>query len=251
MRGHLFWLIVAIVIAAIALLHLREGTTRAQQAPARAGWRQTAPGIEVRKLGDERNPTIAVRVDPARCRIRVVDAHQRKAQQGSTAQKVCPPNGAAINASFFADDLTPIGLVIADGKKTRPLRNDAGWGIFLLRQGRPEIISAKNARVLNVTQAAQSKPRLVIAGNIPSFKSQPPAYRSAVGVDKQSRLLLAASNGLYSLEGWAHLCRDDLGCVNALNLDGGPSAQLAVRGKYPQNVEGGWDVPVLITVEPK
>jgi uncharacterized protein YigE (DUF2233 family) len=251
MRSRFFWLIIAVGLAGFAFLQLRQEAPRAQQTPARAGWRQTAPGIEVRMLGDTQTGVIAVRVDPERCRIRVVDAHKGKPRQGASAGQVCPRDGAAINASFFDEALSPIGLLIADEKKIRPLRDDNGWGVFRLRNGRPEIVSAAGCRLQGVTQAVECKPRLVINGKVPTFKAQAPSFRSAVGVDSQGRLLLIASRGLYTLEQWALLCRDDLYCVNALNLDGGPSTQLTVRGKYPHAIPGGWNVAVLMTAAPK
>ena len=216
-------------------------------------WREVAPGIELRQLTNTVDGTkldvVAARAEPAQCQLRVVNVYHNLQDASALSEEVCPRRGAAINASFFGEDLRPLGLLIADGRKYVPPHTTGAWGVFWLRHGRPGLVPTPDHIPDDVTQAVQCKPRLVIAGMIPRFKQQVAARRSAVGLDAHGRIILAASRTPMSLDAWARCLRDQLGCVDALNLDGGPSTQLAVRGRATATVPGGWGVPVFLTVE--
>ena len=254
----------ALVIAAGCIVylahHLGQPSTQAgsQQRPGSPRtWQPVAPGIEVRsfiRMG-ERGPAeiLAVRVNPERCRIRVVDARRDFGDAAATSDQVCPPRGAAINGSFFADGTSrrPLGLLICDRRAIQSHILGDQWGVFAVTEDRAAIIRSRDPLPVAVTQALQAKPRLVIAGRIPHFKQQPAACRSAVGLDRKGRVFLAATDDFLTLAEWASCMRDSLECVDALNLDGGPSTQLTVRGRRSSAVRGGWPVPVLIAVEPR
>jgi hypothetical protein len=245
-------LLLMVGLAAGAVFAVRAAWTRARSAGV-CEWRETAAGIEVGslRLREARARVTAVRADLARCDLRVVDAHKGVTNAGAMAPEVCPRTGAAINASFFTDDLTPLGLLIVDGERTNPVHPPDGWGFLVLRGGRAWIVAASNRVARGAAQAVQSKPRLVIDGQIPAFKPQGGYPRSAAGVDSEGRLVLAATAGRLTLEEWAACLRDDLECANALNLDGGPSTQLAVRGRVSADVPGQWRVPVFLTITPR
>jgi uncharacterized protein YigE (DUF2233 family) len=254
-KRHIF--IIGILLIAVAGYPFLQASLRAarDQRAAASAWRQAGPGFEVRAfsrasgLGPAR--VLVVRVDPARCRIRVVHAGKNVSSSEATADKVCPPRGAAVNASFFAEEpfFKPIGLLICDGKKLQPRLRNADWGIFLVTKKRALVASSREALPAGILQAVESKPRLVLNGKMLRFKPQAEAKRAAVGVDAQGRVILAATEGLLSLEEWARCLREDLNCTNALNLDGGPSAQLTVKGKQSHTIKGGWPVPVFIVAE--
>jgi uncharacterized protein YigE (DUF2233 family) len=191
---------------------------------------------------------VAVRVRPARCRIRVVKVNKAT---GGRAEEVCPARGAAINASFFAEKpfMQPLGLLVCDGRRLQGRSAKGEWGAFLVRKRGAVIIKSGESMPAGVIAGVEARPRLVIKGEIPGFKPQPAARRSAVGVDAKGRVVLAASEGFLTLEQWAAVMASDLNCPNALNLDGGPSTQLCVRGKVTETVKGGWPVPVVIVVD--
>lgn len=222
-------------------------------------WREAAPGLETRefteKLGSRSVSVAVARIDPARWTLRVTDRHQGKVGAGAMVGDVCPSPGAAINASFFDENVAPLGLLIIDGRQRYPRHPVRGWpgggGLFVVRKGKPSIIAHTAQVPAGAEYAVQCWPRLVIAGKIPKFKQRPAALRSAVGIDAAGRVLFAATTGSLTFEEWAAFLRDDLGCTEALNLDGGPSTQLAVRGKKNITIPGGWPVPVLITAEKK
>ena len=213
-------------------------------------WQVTAPGLTVRTVHPLPDVTvIAVRAD-ATCRIRVVDAHHGAQGVGRWAADVCPANGAAINASYFTRELAPLGLLIIDGRQTQPPRGKPFWATFMIRHGKPALALTQDISLRGVTQAVECQPRLVVGRQIQHFKQQPATARSAVGLDAAGRAIFAATANGLTLEQWAACLRDDLGCIDALNFDGGPSTQLAVRGKIALSIPGGWEVPIFITVSP-
>ena len=139
---------------------------------------------------------------------------------------------------------------MVDGRKEQTFFPQYTWGMFYIQDGAPHLALSEGRLPNGVTQAIECKPRLVVNGVLQTFKPQPSAARSAVGLDADGRLLLAATKGFLTLEQWAACLRDGLGCVDALNLDGGPSTQLTVHGDVPLYLPGGWKVPVLLTVAP-
>lgn len=219
-------------------------------------WQAVANGIELGHVtvgaGADAVTVVAVRVNPHHCALRVVDYWSGGKRAVKTAADACPKTGAALNAGFFDEHGDPMGLLIEDGKRVRKAITSSNWGVFLLINGHtPRIQLASAPLPCGVTQAVECKPRLVINGAIPNFKAASPTRRSAIGIDAQGRMLLAATDGRLTMEQWATCLRDNLGCRNALNLDGGPSTQLAVRGKVQQTINGGWGMPVFIIAAPK
>jgi len=217
-------------------------------------WQAAMPGMDVRTLYWKTEYWFArvavVRAEPARCVVRVLECHGRLAGAGARAGMVCPWPGAAINASYFAEDLTPIGLLVTNGRHLASRYPIGSWGAFWVRAGQPALLMTPDVLPHDVTQALECKPRLVVAGRIPHFLPQPPARRSAVGMDAQGRIVLAATDARLTLDQWAACMRNGLRCVEALNLDGGPSTQLAVRGAVPIDIYGGGAVPVFVTIAP-
>jgi uncharacterized protein YigE (DUF2233 family) len=225
-------------------------------------WQPVASGIETctftwnGKLqpitGHNNLPDIvAVRIDPARTHLRVVDTLPRFGAAGATADQVCPKRGAAINASFFSADheRNPLGLLISNGKRLQRRVPNADWGTFFVTARGARIIKSRDKLPTGVLEAVEAKPRLVVAGECMRFKPQGPSRRSAVAIDGRGRVFLVASDMPLTLEEWAKCLRDGFGCAHALNFDGGPSTQIAVSGSQPHHLPGGWPVPVLLVAE--
>jgi len=249
------WLIFVALMAWIWLAGCAQAPATAQKSmaalPFGTTWQPVAPHIAVRSLtwnaASGATPVAVVRADIAHCMLKVVTA---SGSAGTQAETVCPAHGAAINAGFFDEQMQPIGLLIAAGKRLKPQRKDDGWGMFLWRPGHAQILTGTARVPAATTQAVQCKPRLVIAGQVPTFKPQSATRRSAIGLDGHGHLYLAATDGALTLEEWAACLHDGLGCPNALNLDGGPSTQLALRGKVTYSMTGA-EVPVFLTVAGK
>jgi uncharacterized protein YigE (DUF2233 family) len=146
----------------------------------------------------------------------------------------------AMNAGMYRDDFTPIGLYIEHGAELRPadtteIKGSPGKvpnfykkpnGVFLLGDNGAEILTTDEflKRRLKAAFATQSGPMLVIEGKLhPALipGSTDRTRRSGVGVCGSGIVRFAISDGDVNFHDFARLFRDELGCPNALFLDGG------------------------------
>ena len=222
-------------------------------------WRQAAPGLYQRTVtgytitGPVR--VTAVRAETASWQLHVIDAHHGQQGAGGSALRLCPPTGAIINANFFNENnLDPIGLVIARGKTVSPLRREHGWfgkwGIFYVSPAGAEIIPAEQPLPAGVTEAIQAGPLLVTQGILTTNPLRQYAPRAAIGLDADGHIIFAVAEGYVSFVQWASCLRDRLGCRSALNLDGGPSAQLAFHGATSYYTPDTVTVPLFLQLIP-
>lgn len=244
------WVLVTVAVSYLAIsafLNARPRRTAAEDLQTHA-----PPVFEILTPAER---ITAVRFDLQRVTVRVADYNHGRPHAGALAEQACPDHGAAINAVFFAEDWTPLGLILVDGTRISRRMQNSGWpgkwGYFVMRKGRPSILVDTVPPPKGTELLLQCGPRLVIDGAIPKFKDRPTARRSAVGIDAQGRLLFAVADRAITFEQWAATLHDDLGCIDALNLDGGPSTQLSVHGPTDVAVAGGWKVPVFLTAEAK
>lgn len=229
-------------LAALIILGFRSFGARAD-----GGWQQLENGIEVR--------TISRRSGLSTQTITAVRARANRVHVGSGSILRAPDwvknRGAiaAINGGYFDDNTKAIGLRIADGKRTNNFYPRANWGVFTIRDGQAAITHTRDYKGSPTTQQAmQCGPRLVVNGKVTDLKPQW-ARRSGIGIQANGDVVLAVSDGSMVFEDWAKVWADDLGCRDALNLDGGPSTQLTVAAaKNPVNVRGGWPVPDAILI---
>ncbi|MBL8917336.1 MAG: phosphodiester glycosidase family protein [Myxococcaceae bacterium] len=146
------------------------------------------------------------------------------------------------NAGIFEPDFTPTGLLVRDGLTVRPLNRAAGEGNFFLRPNGVFQLDARGARVLEtseytgegVTLATQSGPLLLHRGAVhPAFKpsSANRVIRSGVGVRDARTVVFVISRDLVTLYDFAVLFRDQLGCPDALYLDG------IISGQWTEGLE--------------
>lgn len=218
-----------------------------------AGWRQAAPGLSYRTLrlpaSDANGSAVlhVLRVHPQHYRIALLTAGEG---QTATVREMAERSGAvaAINGGFFDERFRPLGLRVSRGRQLHPLRR-ANWGVFLIRSGKAAIVHTRDYRPAGVTEALQCGPRLVVNGQPTQLKPQS-ARRACIAIDRQGRILLAVSHGadVDATRLARLLCtpeaRGGLGCRDALNLDGGPSAQLyASAGDLRLDLQGTWGVP--------
>jgi uncharacterized protein YigE (DUF2233 family) len=235
----------------------------ARQAPAlesvgavaqQDSWREISPGVQMRRwhvtVEGLRVPIVAVRAAASRFRV---DAG---ATLDVAAWRRRLTGTAVVNGGFFDTDGRTLGLRISRGKQVSPLRK-ADWGVFY--------VSPKGARIVHtrdwagwsrrvkarVREAVQCGPRLVVDGRVLHLKPQW-ARRTGLGVMRDGRVVMAVAEDEMSFRSWAALWarRDGLNCVDALNLDGGGSTQIAIRtAKTIYDVSGAWPVPDVITVK--
>ena len=154
-----------------------------------------------------------------------------------------PLVAVATNAGIFTPSISPGGLLVSDGEVLRALNLADGAGNFhLMPNGVFEIRDDGTAAVVGSTAydaagvvfATQSGPALVLGGVIhPEFveESTNLAFRSGVGVSTDgSTVYLVLSWSLTNFYDFATLFTDELGCDDALYLDGNVS-RMWVQGQ--------------------
>jgi uncharacterized protein YigE (DUF2233 family) len=143
----------------------------------------------------------------------------------------------AANAGIYDGDFAPLGLYVEDGKAQVPLNlahgNPASGNFSLLPNGVFAIYPDGHAAVRTSADfkadgkrpqwATQSGPMLVIDGKVnPAFvhDSDSLKWRSGVCARTPRKVVFAISEGPVNFHTFARLFRDELGCRDALFLDG-------------------------------
>jgi uncharacterized protein YigE (DUF2233 family) len=144
----------------------------------------------------------------------------------------------AMNAGMYDRAGQPLGLYIENGQQRRGINTKGGSGNFFLQpagifsQGkegevRVETLDAYRKRGAAPRFATQSGPMLLIGGRLHP-KIQPNGtsrhYRNGVGVVNAQTAWFVISESRVSLGTFARFFRDELGCPNALYLDGAVSS---------------------------
>jgi len=149
----------------------------------------------------------------------------------------------AVNGGFFEGNGSyfPIGLLFARGKKINPLSSD--WdhsGVFYITSVAEDSYGICNKNSFydsDVTEAIQSYPILVWGGKPYVLnKDDEETSRSAIALDSDGNIMIIAtetgmSGGISLYEFSRALLRLNFDCRKALNLDGGSSTQLYVKGR--------------------
>ncbi|GJD33974.1 phosphodiester glycosidase family protein [Methylobacterium aerolatum] len=147
----------------------------------------------------------------------------------------------AMNGGMYDKDQAPVGLYVEDGRELHPVSTADGPGNFHLKPNGVFYVKGDRAGVLDTPHylrarmkpdfATQSGPMLVIDGQIhPKISADGPSQkiRNGVGVrDGGHVAVFAISERPVSFGAFARLFRDDLGCRNALFLDGSVSSLYA------------------------
>lgn len=167
----------------------------------------------------------------------------------------------AMNAGMFDDHQRPIGLYIEDGRRLVDANTRSGYGNFHMKPNGVFYWSGDRAGVMETRQflaqrpaarfATQSGPMLVIDGSIhPRFlpDSTSRKVRNGVGVRDRHTVVFAISDGPVTFHEFATLFRDQLGCDNALFLDGSLSALYAPG--FGRTGMGSWYGPIVGVVAP-
>ncbi|WP_084102834.1 phosphodiester glycosidase family protein [Demequina sp. NBRC 110051] len=160
----------------------------------------------------------------------------------------------ATNAGIFSDDLTPGGLLIADGEELSAVNLREGGGnfhllpnaVFAVREDATAEVTESHefnpAAGSTVTQATQSGPALLLDGDVhPEFTegSANLAVRNGVGVSPDGdTVYLAISLSLTNLWDFAGLFAEQLGVDDALYLDGDISTLWVAGDGEPGPLDG-------------
>lgn len=166
---------------------------------------------------------------------------QPYASLGTLAEKQGPRLSFAMNAGMYDRSEAPVGLYVEEGRELKQLSTAEGPGNFHLKPNGVFFVKGERAGVLDTARyqrarmkpdfATQSGPMLVIDGQIhPKISSDGPSQkiRNGVGVREDGRTaVFAISERPVTFGAFARLFRDDLGCRNALFLDGSVSSLYA------------------------
>lgn len=173
----------------------------------------------------------------------------------------------AMNAGMYHEDLSPVGLLVEDGREVSRIQTGEGEGNFFLKpngvfmlgkDGRPAILetTAYAAARPEAEYATQSGPMLLIDGALhPRFEANGTSryVRNGVGVRDRRTAVFAISLSEVSFGSFARLFRDALGCRDALYFDGVVSAmsngrETIIDGGYPTGpIVAVWAKPAAAT----
>jgi len=140
----------------------------------------------------------------------------------------------AMNAGMYDKDQAPVGLYVEGGHEMKHVSTADGPGNFHLKPNGVFWVKGERAGVLDTPHylrakirpdyATQSGPMLVIDGQIhPKISADGPSQkiRNGVGVVEDGHVaVFAISERPVTFGAFARLFKDDLGCRNALFLDG-------------------------------
>lgn len=168
----------------------------------------------------------------------------------------------ATNAGIFEPGLLPTGLFVSEGVEYAPLNTRAGAGNFYLEPNGVFVVDPEGRAAVRPTRehggavrlATQSGP-LVLADGAPHplFNADSPnrRVRSGVGVDPRDRRVvwLALSDAPVRFHEMAMFFRDELGCSEALYLDGVISGMMG-RGLPEELARPGPFAGLLVATVP-
>jgi uncharacterized protein YigE (DUF2233 family) len=164
---------------------------------------------------------------------------------------------AVINANYFDEQERPLGLLKTN--RSRPhsglSKSSLFTGVFGLRDDRAFISHRDELALEGVKEAIQAGPLLLNKGT-PLTVTRGAARqsrRSLVGIDRDQKLVIAVTDTFTGGLTWVELQEffdsqvGQVRTVDLLNLDGGGSAQLYVKGPtLEEHVPGATPVPVAI-----
>lgn len=148
----------------------------------------------------------------------------------------------AMNAGMYMTDLRPMGLTVIDGQQVVPLNTRTGRTNFYSQPNGVFYVSGQLAGILSTadyqrakikpTLATQSGPMLVrgsriIRSAVVSPSSTSTYMRNAVCVFNPWQVAFVITNKPMTMYKFAQLLVDDMGCKEALYLDGAISSLYA------------------------
>lgn len=192
--------------------------------------------------------------------LRVIRAQEYGMKRASVKTLVNKSHAVfGINANFFDQNFSPLGLVLSSGRIFQGIHAGGKTltGIFQMTSNGPRIIQRTEFTPMHVLEAVQAGPRL-ISGNIPvlGIREQGSQRRSGVCIDSEQNLIFYISpdaltgSSISDLQNL--LTRSEIGCRDALNLDGGGSAQIYAKTVSEEFDFPGLDeVPVILALIPQ
>lgn len=158
---------------------------------------------------------------------------------------------AVINGIYFGKDFTPLGIAYVNGQEYANGNRKQARGYFSIdRTGKIQVTESlpnkKRYKFVIGTQPLLVKDSEVHKQAKEKRYSGFVAYRSAIGT-KEDDVCFAVSANPLEMQVWAELLRDNR-YRGALNLDGGPISQLAVRRDGNISVYGSWNEETRLVI---
>lgn len=218
-------------------------------------WRQIATGVSYRKLTIATD-TVNVNLYALKTNLKQAVLHPILSKHPSSAKTMAETTGAiaTINANFFDATTSPLGLVVSAKKSLHPVKVISWWGVFCVSGGVASVFTSSSYQDGICDEAIEAGPRLVVNGDVVAKLKDEHSRKTAIGITPQGEVILVASDLPITTTRLANVLRTPesqggLGCVNALNLDGGSSSQIFVKaGDFELNMPGFAAVPVGLGV---
>lgn len=223
------------LVAVAWLLLLAPGTTKA----AHNEWKIVGAGIAFREatiVGPSffSSSLIFLQVDLRKNRLGILRAAEAGKVRSDVATLAEKSHAIiAINANFFVQDGAPLGLVVSRGILHNKMHKGGSTltGVFQASLSEAKIVRRSDFRPAGVVEAVQAGPILLKNGKpLGPIKDSSYSRRAGVCIDKAGDLIIfCTSGGLLGItlgQLQEALTRKEIGCVDAINFDGGGSAQL-------------------------
>lgn len=140
---------------------------------------------------------------------------------------------ALTNAGIYEPGFVPTGLLVQQGIERQPLNLRDGEGNFYLKPNGVFYLSAAGARIVEssgfegraeeVILALQSGPLLLSRGAVHAAFNEHSSncrLRSGIGIRPDGAIMVAISRGAISFHDFSRHFLEELGCTDALYLDG-------------------------------
>jgi Phosphodiester glycosidase len=242
-----------------------------------APWKRIAPGVDAAPAaelgGDAAWAARVVLIDPAKVRL-LVRYDPSRPTLGEWRRRY-PAALAIVNGSFYSRDgadVRPTCELVSDGKRVKGAgcqRQDALYFASIAREDPapagpvsrepkasrppPRFIAPADFRAEDWKEAMKSFPALVRGGAAacsgPNYCAES-SRTAAVAQLKDGKILLFASQWPAIRREVARWLAEQVGVVDALNLDGGPEATLALKDEAAEDSIGGLGVglPIVLIV---
>ncbi len=239
------------------------------QAEDKHGWTSISSGTQYREVfygsGDDKRRVHQLRFKSQSHQLRLLWAKDSK-NKSLSAQDFRQRSGAlaVVNGGYFDRDLSPMGYQRDAKRVVSPTiwREGLFGGVFAIPKGSdlPAMVMSRDDFIPeNYSFAIQCGPRLVYRSKaMTGIYADPAARRTAIGVDREGRLLLMASDidGALTFAQTQELLlssesKGGLNATGVLNLDGGSSTQMSIHtAKLSKEIVGFARVPVAVGVFP-
>lgn len=200
-------------------------------------WKTLTPGLSYARAGIKNNVAEGYvhlfEIDPKRVSLKIVtakelglDAADAKVMQMRTGARL------VVNGGFFDENGRSIGLLINNGNVINPIHRTSWWSIFMMKDGRPQIVLPKEFKATpDISVAIQAGPRLIVNGEVVKGLKDDHASRSAIGVTAEGKVVITVTEKAAPTNAELGEFLRGLGLIDAMALDGGTSSQLYAKMK--------------------